>query len=93
MSILKFKTAEEVVERANASSYGLVASVYTKDTGRALAMSHALRCGLVWVNSYNVLHPALPFGGVKQSGHGRDMSEYALQQYTVLKTVVIRAAF
>eukprot|EP00117_Sycon_ciliatum_P012519 scpid71559/ scgid13556/ Aldehyde dehydrogenase, mitochondrial; ALDH class 2; ALDH-E2; ALDH1 len=90
MQIMKFKTVEEVIDRANNTVYGLAASVFTKDIDRALRVAHALRAGSMWVNSYNVLRPSAPFGGFKMSGVGRELGEYGLQQYSEIKTVAIK---
>jgi len=90
MSILKFQSTEEVIERANATSYGLAAGVWTRDIGKANAVANGVRAGTVWMNCYNVLDPAAPFGGFKQSGIGRELGEYGLQQYTEVKTVTMR---
>jgi aldehyde dehydrogenase (NAD+) len=85
---LKFKTVEEVIERANNSDYGLAAAIHTKDVRLATRMSNALEAGTVWINCYNVFFNELPFGGYKQSGIGREMSEYALREYQQVKTVI-----
>ncbi len=90
MSIIPFKSLDEVVERANRTSYGLAAAVWTKDITKALAISNNVRAGTVWVNCYNVLDTRAPFGGFKQSGIGRELGEYGLQQYTEVKTVTIK---
>jgi len=87
MSIMKFKTIEEVVERANKNEYGLAAGVWTKDIDTANTLSRGLRAGTVWVNMYNNFDAALPFGGFKASGVGRDKGEYALHEYTEVKLV------
>jgi aldehyde dehydrogenase (NAD+) len=89
MSIMKFKNMDDVIERSNRTLYGLAAAVWTKDITRALRFSNALRAGTVWVNCYDVFDAAAPFGGYKMSGIGREMGEYALQQYTEVKTVII----
>jgi aldehyde dehydrogenase (NAD+) len=85
---LKFKTEEEVIERANNTSYGLAAAVHTKDFATANRVSRALEAGTVWINCYNMFFHQIPFGGFKTSGIGREMSEYALQEYTQVKAVV-----
>ncbi|MGA3234951.1 MAG: aldehyde dehydrogenase family protein [Bryobacteraceae bacterium] len=90
MSILKFHDLDEVVQRANKTNYGLVAGVWTKDIGKAHAIAGSVRAGTVWVNCYDVFDAAAPFGGFKQSGMGREMGEYGLQQYTEVKTVTIK---
>ena len=90
MSILKFKEIDEVVERANNSMYGLAAAVWTRDIGKAYAIANRVRAGTVWVNCFNVFDAAAPFGGFKQSGMGRELGEYGLQQYTEVKTVTVK---
>jgi aldehyde dehydrogenase (NAD+) len=90
MSIIRFKGIDEVIDRANKTVYGLAAGVWTKDVSKALAIANNVRAGTVWVNCYNVLDTAAPFGGFKQSGIGRELGEYGLQQYTEVKTVVVK---
>ena len=90
MQILKFKTMSEVIQRANNTCYGLAAAVFTKDIEKALTMTEAISAGTVWVNCYNVAEAQTPFGGFKQSGNGRELGEYGLQQYSEIKTVTIK---
>ncbi len=90
MSIIKFKDLDEVIERANKSIYGLAAAVWTRDITKAHAIAHNVRAGTVWVNCYDVFDAAAPFGGFKQSGLGRELGEYGLQQYTEVKTVTVK---
>jgi aldehyde dehydrogenase (NAD+) len=90
MSIIKFKDLDEVVERANSTMYGLAAAVWTRDIGKAHAIANSVRAGTVWVNCYDVFDAAAPFGGFKQSGIGRELGEYGLQQYTEVKTVTVK---
>jgi aldehyde dehydrogenase (NAD+) len=90
MSIIPFKSAEEVVDRANQTTYGLAAAVWTRDIQKAHAIANSVRAGTVWVNCYNVLDTRAPFGGFKQSGIGRELGEYGLQQYTEVKTVTVK---
>jgi len=90
MQILKFKNIEEVVDRANNTCYGLAAAVFTKDLDKAMYVANTIRAGSIWVNCYDVLNPQTPFGGFKMSGIGRELGEYGLQQYSEIKTVVIK---
>ena len=90
MSIMKFHDVDEVVARANNTTYGLAAAVWTRNIENAMSIANNVRAGTVWVNCFNVFDAAAPFGGFKQSGIGREMGEYALQQYTEVKTVTIR---
>jgi aldehyde dehydrogenase (NAD+) len=90
MSIIKFRDIDEVVERANRTEYGLAAAVWTRDIGKAHAIANNVRAGTVWVNCYDVFDAAAPFGGFKQSGMGRELGEYGLQQYTEAKTVTVK---
>lgn len=92
MSILKFKNEQEVIERANSSEYGLAAAVVSRDIGRALQVSQGLRAGSVWINCYDVFDAASPFGGYKQSGIGRELGEYGLQNYTEVKVITMPIA-
>ena len=90
MSVIPFKTIDEVVARANRTEYGLAAAVWTRDIKKAHAVADSVRAGTVWVNCYNVLDTRAPFGGFKQSGIGRELGEYGLQQYTEVKTVTVK---
>lgn len=90
MSILKFSTIPEVVERANATIYGLGSSVWTNDLNAAAYIASRLENGTVWINCHNVLLPNASFGDHKQSGYGRDNSEYSLHEYTQVKCVNAR---
>ncbi|KAF3909353.1 Omega-crystallin [Arthrobotrys entomopaga] len=82
-----FKTEEEVISRANDTTYGLGAAVFTRDIERAHKVAAKLEAGMVWINSSNDSHFGIPFGGVKQSGIGRELGEYGLQAYTQAKAV------
>ena len=79
-----------MIDRANKTDLRIGRGVWTKDIGKALAIANNVRSGTVWVNCYNVLDTAAPFGGFKQSGIGRELGEYGLQQYTEVKTVVVK---
>jgi aldehyde dehydrogenase (NAD+) len=78
------------VDRSNRTTYGLAAAVWTRDIQKAHSIAISLRAGTVWVNCYNVLDTRAPFGGFKQSGIGRELGEYGLQQYTEIKTVTVK---
>jgi acyl-CoA reductase-like NAD-dependent aldehyde dehydrogenase len=90
MSVIRFKTEAEAVALANASSYGLQASVWSDNVNRAHRVARALRAGTVHVNQYDEDDITVPFGGYKQSGNGRDKSLHALDKYTELKTTWLR---
>ncbi|CAG8466219.1 15176_t:CDS:2 [Dentiscutata heterogama] len=89
VAISKFSTVEEVIEKAHLTKFGLAAAIFTNDLTKAIKLSNELRAGTVWVNCYNLVNSRLPFGGYKESGMGRDLSKYALDQYTQVKTVQI----
>jgi len=89
MSIIPFESIDEVVQRANNTMYGLAAAVWTRDITKAHAIAGSVRAGTVWVNCYDVFDAGAPFGGFKQSGIGRELGEYGLQQYTEVKTVTV----
>jgi aldehyde dehydrogenase (NAD+) len=89
MNVLKFKDVEEVIRRGNQTFYGLAAAVWTRDIKKAHRIANSLRAGTVWVNCYDVFDAAAPFGGYKMSGIGRELGEYALENYTEVKTVYV----
>jgi aldehyde dehydrogenase (NAD+) len=89
MSVLRFDDLGEAIERANHTSYGLTAGVWTRDVSKAHRVAAALKAGTVWVNCYDALDVAAPFGGYKQSGIGRELGKYALADYTQVKTVTV----
>ncbi|KAG8001533.1 Retinal dehydrogenase 2 [Nibea albiflora] len=88
--IMKFKTIEEVIERANNSDYGLVAAVFTSDINKAMTISTAMQAGTVWINCFNALSTQCPFGGYKMSGNGRELGENGLKEYTEVKTITMK---
>ncbi|KAJ3604387.1 hypothetical protein NHX12_029128 [Muraenolepis orangiensis] len=88
--IMCFRGVEEVITRANATHYGLAAGVFTSDIDKAFTVSAALQAGTVWVNCYNAMSVQCPFGGFKMSGNGRELGEYALQEYTEVKAITIK---
>ncbi|MGA7448337.1 MAG: aldehyde dehydrogenase family protein [Terriglobales bacterium] len=87
VTAIPFSDPDEVVGFANDTIYGLASAVWTRDIGKAHRMAAKLRAGTVWLNCYNVFDPALPFGGYKQSGWGREMGHAALEMYTEIKSV------
>ena len=89
MSVLRFSNEEEVVRRANATEFGLAAGVFTKDIQRGHRVVAQLEAGTCWINNYNITPIEMPFGGVKQSGIGRENSLAALDHYTQLKSVYV----
>uniref|UniRef100_A0AAQ5X7S2 Aldehyde dehydrogenase domain-containing protein n=1 Tax=Amphiprion ocellaris TaxID=80972 RepID=A0AAQ5X7S2_AMPOC len=88
--IMKFKTIEEVIERANNSDYGLVAAVFTNDINKAMTISTAMQAGTVWINCFNALSTQCPFGGYKMSGNGRELGENGLKEYSEVKTITMK---
>ena len=90
VSVLPFKHADEVIERANRTYYGLAAAVWTKDIDKAHLFAKQVKAGTVWVNCYHVVDTTTPFGGFKMSGQGRENGEAALEHYTEMKTVTIK---
>ncbi|WP_344339460.1 aldehyde dehydrogenase family protein, partial [Agrococcus versicolor] len=86
LAITTFDTEEEAIALANATDYGLAASLFTDDVHRAHRVSRLLRAGTVSVNAVDALDVTTPFGGIRQSGFGRDLSLHALDGYTALKT-------
>jgi len=89
MSIMKFKNVDEVIKRSNNSPYGLGAAVFTKDASKAHTIAAKFRAGTVYVNTYDVFDAALPFGGFKISGIGRELGSYGLENYIEVKTVIM----
>ena len=91
LSVLRFDDEAEALRLANGTSYGLAASIWTRDVARAHALARRVQAGVVWINCFNEFDDAAPFGGYKESGWGRDLSAHALENYTQLKTVWTQA--
>jgi len=86
--VFDHRELDEVIHRANNTHYGLAAGVFTKNINTANTLTRALRVGTVWVNSFDTFDAAIPFGGYKMSGHGREKGEYSLKNYLQVKAVV-----
>jgi acyl-CoA reductase-like NAD-dependent aldehyde dehydrogenase len=92
VSVIPFKDEDEVIRQGNAVTYGLGAGVWTNNLSKAHRVAAGLKAGTVWVNNYGGTDPSLPFGGFKQSGHGREMGFEAIHLYTEVKSVLINLA-
>ena len=89
MTVQRFDDEAKAIEWANGTRYGLAASVWTRDIGRALRVAKAIRFGAVWINNHITMASEMPHGGFKQSGYGKDMSAYSVEDYTVVKHICV----
>jgi len=92
ISAIPFTDIDEVIQRGNATTFGLGSGVWTRDVSKAHRLAKAIRAGSVWINCYQAMDPAVPFGGYKKSGYGREKSLEALASYTQTKNVCIKFA-
>jgi len=86
LSVMKFETEEEVINKMNDNQYGLSSGIYTKDLGRGIRVSKAIRAGITFVNTYRLISPSAPFGGMKDSGYGKEAGLESIKDYTRVKT-------
>tara|TARA_B100001540_G_scaffold34180_1_gene30171 strand:+ start:3379 stop:4860 length:1482 start_codon:yes stop_codon:yes gene_type:complete len=86
LSVMKFKTEEEIIKKMNDNKYGLSSGVYTSDLARGMRVSKAIRAGITFVNTYRLISPSAPFGGIKDSGYGKEAGIESIKDYTRIKT-------
>jgi acyl-CoA reductase-like NAD-dependent aldehyde dehydrogenase len=87
LAVIPFSTVDEVAEQANKTTFGLSGAVWTRDVKKAHRLSAKIKAGTVWVNCFNNFDPAVPFGGYKMSGYGRELGKHSIELYTNIKSV------
>jgi aldehyde dehydrogenase (NAD+) len=92
ISAMPFDTMEEVIGRANDSNYGLGSGVWSRNISTIHRVAHGLRTGTVWANCYQLMDPAIPFGGYKMRGYGRESGQEHLHEYVQTKSVMVKLA-
>ena len=86
LSVMKFETEQDAINQMNDNQYGLSSGIYTTNLGRAMRVSKAVRAGIVFVNTYRLISPSAPFGGIKDSGYGKEAGIESIKEYTRIKT-------
>ena len=92
ISAISFKDTDDLIKRANATTFGLGSGVWTTNVSKAHQVAKALRAGSVWVNCYQAMDPAVPFGGYKMSGYGRESGKQHVEEYLNVKAVWVKTA-